>query len=130
MIAGSLFTAATFAQTKTVAAPAKPVVAAKQELKKAAVATAAAAKTEVKKAETAKPVVAAKTEAKKVEAMKPVVKDAGMKLKKDGTPDMRMKGNKAGAELKVAAGPLKKDGTPDMRYNDNKKADAKPAKKG
>jgi hypothetical protein len=40
-------------------------------------------------------------------------------LKKDGTPDMRMKMNKD-AKTK-AAGPLKKNGTPDMRYKANKK---------
>ena len=40
--------------------------------------------------------------------------------KKDGTPDMRMKENKA---AKIApAGPTKKDGTADMRYKANKKA--------
>ena len=49
----------------------------------------------------------------------------GTKLKKDGTPDMRYKENKAAA--KPAAGPMKKDGTPDMRHKANKK-DA-PAKK-
>jgi hypothetical protein len=51
-------------------------------------------------------------------------------MKKDGTPDMRMKENKKAADAKPAAGPMKKDGTPDMRYKENKKADAKPAKKG
>ena len=51
-------------------------------------------------------------------------------MKKDGTPDMRMKDNKMAAPTKPAAGPMKKDGTPDMRYNENKKADAKPTKKG
>ena len=38
------------------------------------------------------------------------------KMKKDGTPDMRYKENKAAKP----AGPLKKDGTPDMRYKANK----------
>jgi hypothetical protein len=44
-------------------------------------------------------------------------------LKKDGTPDMRMKENKAAAKTAPATttGPLKKDGTPDMRYKANKK---------
>jgi len=40
-----------------------------------------------------------------------------LKLKKDGTPDMRYKANKEAAKKK---GPLKKDGTPDMRYKKNK----------
>jgi hypothetical protein len=45
-----------------------------------------------------------------------VVKKPGMK--KDGTPDMRLKANK---NLKTApAGPLKADSTPDMRYKANK----------
>ena len=44
------------------------------------------------------------------------------KMKKDGTPDMRAKENKAAA--KKSAGPLKKDGTPDMRYKANKDAAA------
>lgn len=40
--------------------------------------------------------------------------DKGMK--KDGTPDMRLKENKMKKE-----GPKKKDGTADMRYKANKK---------
>jgi hypothetical protein len=40
-------------------------------------------------------------------------------LKKDGTPDMRMKMNKDAKT--VPAGPTKKNGTPDMRYKANKK---------
>ena len=41
-------------------------------------------------------------------------------LKKDGTPDMRVKENKM--KVKTATvGPLKKDSTPDMRYKANKK---------
>lgn len=40
-------------------------------------------------------------------------------VKKDGTPDMRYKENKAAKEAKPA-GPLKKDGTPDKRYKANK----------
>lgn len=39
------------------------------------------------------------------------------KMKKDGTPDMRYKGNKEAAKPQ---GPLKKDGTPDKRYKENK----------
>ena len=42
------------------------------------------------------------------------------KLKKDGTPDMRVKENKASKGTAKPAGPLKKDGTPDMRYKANK----------
>lgn len=40
-------------------------------------------------------------------------------LKKDGTPDMRLKENKGGKKP-VITGPLKKDSTPDMRYKANK----------
>ena len=40
-------------------------------------------------------------------------------LKKDGSPDMRMKENKVTAKTTVA-GPVKKNGTPDMRYKANK----------
>jgi len=47
------------------------------------------------------------------------------KMKKDGTPDMRVKANKDAA--KAAAGPTKKDGTPDMRYKANKDAAKKKA---
>jgi hypothetical protein len=47
-------------------------------------------------------------------------------LKKDGTPDMRLKANKDAAAAKPA-GPLKKDGTPDMRYKANKTAAKKKA---
>jgi hypothetical protein len=42
-------------------------------------------------------------------------------LKKDGTPDMRLKENKAKAVTKAVV-PVKKDGTPDMRYKANKTA--------
>ncbi|TKC63900.1 hypothetical protein FBD94_06025 [Pedobacter hiemivivus] len=41
-------------------------------------------------------------------------------LKKDGTPDMRLKENKAKAVVKPTTAPTKKDGTPDMRYKANK----------
>lgn len=40
-------------------------------------------------------------------------------LKADGTPDMRLKENKAKAAAPVT-GPTKKDGTADMRYKTNK----------
>ena len=39
-------------------------------------------------------------------------------LKKDGTPDMRLKANKEKKE--VPKGPTKKDGSADMRYKANK----------
>lgn len=46
--------------------------------------------------------------------------DKTVKVKKDGTLDMRYKENK---QKKVAStGPKKKDGTPDMRYKANKKS--------
>ncbi|MCK7557305.1 hypothetical protein MKQ70_20775 [Chitinophaga sedimenti] len=45
--------------------------------------------------------------------------------KKDGTPDMRYKENKAAK----SEGPKKKDGTPDMRYKENKDAKEKKDKK-
>lgn len=48
-------------------------------------------------------------------------------LKKDGTPDMRLKENKT-AKTTAPAGPTKKDGTPDMRYKANKTAKTKTTK--
>ena len=42
-------------------------------------------------------------------------------IKKDGTPDMRMKQNKMAVKTETSAGPKKKDGTADMRYKANKK---------
>lgn len=71
---------------------------------------------------------AGKSDAKKTEA---TAKDAP-KMKKDGTPDMRYKENKAKKEEPAPAGPMKKDGTPDKRYKANKEGaakDAAPAKK-
>ena len=50
---------------------------------------------------------------------------AAPKLKKDGTPDMRYKENKAAKEEAKPSGPLKKDGTPDKRYKANKEAEGK-----
>jgi hypothetical protein len=41
-------------------------------------------------------------------------------LKKNGTPDMRLKTNKTKTIAKAKA-PLKKNGTPDRRYKENKK---------
>ncbi|MEO8763153.1 MAG: hypothetical protein ABI416_02655 [Ginsengibacter sp.] len=46
-----------------------------------------------------------------------LVKKTGMK--KDGTPDMRLKENKTTVKT-TPAGPTKKDGTADMRYKANK----------
>ena len=48
-----------------------------------------------------------------------VAKKPGMK--KDGTPDMRLKENKVAAKT-TPVGPKKKDGTADMRYKANKDA--------
>ena len=53
-----------------------------------------------------------------VKAKESTLKDKSL-LKKDGTPDMRMKENKEAAKAKPS-GPLKKDGTADMRYKANK----------
>ncbi|MBX2906567.1 MAG: hypothetical protein KF744_11045 [Taibaiella sp.] len=50
----------------------------------------------------------------------PVKQTEETKLKKDGTPDMRYKENKAAKEQAKPAGPMKKDGTPDKRYKANK----------
>ncbi len=60
----------------------------------------------------------AKTE-KTAKKDKAVTKSTG--VKKDGTPDMRMKANKDSAKKVMAAGPTKKNGTADMRYKANKK---------
>lgn len=94
----------TFAQTpavKTAAAPAKKTV--KKEVKT----VAAPAKQETKAATATVKTTATTTAAK------------ASTLKKDGTPDMRLKENKVKAVVKPA-GPVKKDGTPDMRYKANK----------
>lgn len=50
----------------------------------------------------------------------PVTQTDRAAIKKDGTPDMRYKENKAAKEQPKPAGPLKKDGTPDKRYKANK----------
>ena len=50
----------------------------------------------------------------------PVTQTDRAAIKKDGTPDMRYKENKAAREQPKPAGPLKKDGTPDKRYKANK----------
>ncbi len=42
-------------------------------------------------------------------------------VKKNGTPDMRYKANKAAAKSQPATTHLKKNGTPDKRYKENKK---------
>ncbi|MFD0940455.1 hypothetical protein [Pedobacter boryungensis] len=100
----------TFAQTAAPAAKAATKkTTAKAQVKVAAPVAKVETKTTVVKATAP---VAVKKEVKKVT----VAPSAG--LKKDGTPDMRLKANKA---AKVA-GPKKKDGTADMRYKVNKEA--------
>lgn len=91
----------TFAQTT---APAQTVKKTAKKVEMKATTTVAETKKETKAAAT-------KTVASN--------KAAANGLKKDGTPDMRLKENKEKA--KAAAGPMKKDGTPDMRYKANKK---------
>lgn len=91
----------TFAQTT---APAQTVKKTAKKVETKATTTVAGAKKETKAAAT-QTVTSTKTTAAAV--------------KKDGTPDMRFKENKAKAA--AAAGPLKKDGTADMRYKANKK---------
>ena len=54
----------------------------------------------------------------KMDKTKPV---AASGLKADGTPDMRLKENKAKVKTATVAGPTKKDGTADMRFKANKK---------
>jgi hypothetical protein len=61
-----------------------------------------------------KPVATKTTAVKAKDSM--AVKKPGMK--KDGTPDMRLKANKTTKTAPVS--PLKKDSTPDMRYKANK----------
>jgi hypothetical protein len=63
----------------------------------------------------------AKKDAKSATATVSTTKTKVETLKKDGTPDMRLKENKAKAVVKASA-PVKKDGTPDMRYKANKTA--------
>jgi len=64
-----------------------------------------------------------KQTAKKTTVTTSTAKKTSVKLKADGTPDMRYAENK---KVKVvAAGPKKKDGTADMRYKVNKEAAAK-----
>ena len=55
----------------------------------------------------------------KMDKMEDKKKSSGMK--KDGTPDMRMKENKMKPKATTPAGPTKKDGSADMRYKANKK---------
>jgi len=62
----------------------------------------------------------AKKEAAKKEQTAPAKKEAAPK-KKDGTPDMRYKANKANKPAADTAKHMKKNGTPDMRYKENKK---------
>lgn len=50
-------------------------------------------------------------------------------MKKDGTPDKRLKANKNASKTAApATSHLKKDGTPDMRYKENKDAATKDKK--
>lgn len=58
------------------------------------------------------------TKVVKMDKPKPVAVSG---LKADGTPDMRLKENKAKAKPAPVSGPVKKDGTADMRYKANKK---------
>lgn len=76
-----------------------------------------------------KPATPKTTEMKVVKKVAPAAKVVNMDkskpvaasgLKADGTPDMRLKENKAKAKP-APAGPVKKDGTADMRYKANKK---------
>lgn len=57
------------------------------------------------------------TAKKEAQAAKTKTEQTATKTKKDGTPDMRYKENKAA----TAPGPKKKDGTPDLRYKANNK---------
>ncbi|MNL18092.1 hypothetical protein D3C87_1392230 [compost metagenome] len=91
----------TFAQTPAAVKNASAKVAVKKEVKKVTV--------PVKKDAKATTTTMASTK------VKPAT------LKKDGTPDMRLKENKVKAQVKTTAH-VKKDGTPDMRYKANKTA--------
>lgn len=87
----------------------------KKEMKTAKVAGKKEAKMD--KAADKKEMKTAKVAEKKEDKMEKATANG---LKKDGTPDMRMKENKVTAKTTVA-GPVKKNGTPDMRYKANKK---------
>ena len=60
----------------------------------------------------------AKKEAPKTAQAKPAQAKPAAPTKKDGTPDMRYKANKAAADTTKH---MKKNGTPDKRYKENKK---------
>jgi vacuolar-type H+-ATPase subunit H len=115
LVVGSIFTTATFAQ-------AKPTAAVKQEAKK-----------DMKKAEVK---ADAKVATAKVEAKKDVKKAEIKADAKVATAKVEAKSDVKKAEVKadakVAAPKMKKDGTPDMRLKENKetKADVKAPKKG
>jgi hypothetical protein len=85
----------------------------------AAVHTAAAKKVVKKEVKTV--AAPAKKETKAATATVTTTKTKVEGLKKDGTPDMRLKENKVKTVVKTTA-PVKKDGTPDMRYKGNKAA--------
>lgn len=61
---------------------------------------------------------APKTAQAKPAQTKPAQAKPAAPAKKDGTPDMRYKANKAAADTTKH---MKKDGTPDKRYKENKK---------
>ncbi len=107
LIASALFfTALSFANAQQ--APAKVTE------KKQAKATTATVKTTGKKDAKATTAAVSKT------TDKTVVKANTTGMKKDGTPDMRMKQNKVLAKTTTTT-KVKKDGSPDMRYKENKK---------
>lgn len=72
-------------------------------------------------ATTKKATTDAKTTVKKdVKKVQTSAKKSSVKLKADGTPDMRYAENKT-TKTTVVKGPVKKDGTADMRYKVNQK---------
>ncbi len=75
-------------------------------------------KTTKQKTAVTAPTTITTTPAVKTQETKTVTAKSG--VKKDGTPDMRMKENKVTKTSTMTAGPKKKDGTADMRYKANK----------
>ena len=102
------------AQDTKTAAPAKATPAThvgtkmNSDAKKDSTSTVKTHKKAVKKAET-------KEQEKMEESKETKASTGATKMKKDGTPDKRHKGNKGAKTAHV-----KKDGSPDMRYKDNK----------
>ena len=121
----SLIAIAMLGITTTFAQTAVTVPVSKKSTKK--VMTVKTAPVVVKKVETksatvkATTPVVAKKEVKKVTTA--TTTTTGVKVKADGTADMRYKANKG--TKTVVAGPTKKDGTADMRYKVNKTAQKK-----